>query len=176
MINEYDRTILGSPMPDLYGGISATLRWKRWSLDALVQFVSGNEMFNYLRYQNEKMSTISNQSMATLDRWQYEGQDTDVPRALWQDPVGNSDFSTRWIEDGSYLRLKNLNLSYRIPDKLLFFKNLEVFITASNLITFSDYLGFDPEFSYSFHAMEQGIDYGLMPHVRKFMIGIKAGL
>jgi TonB-linked SusC/RagA family outer membrane protein len=176
IINEYDRSIIGSPMPDLYGGVYTTLRWKRWSLDALVQFVYGNEVFNYLRFQNEKMSTLSNQSIATLDRWQYEGQQTDVPRALWDDPVGNSDFSSRWIEDGSYVRLKNLNLAYRIPDKVLFFRNLEVFITASNLVTFTNYLGFDPEFSYSFHAMEQGIDYGLMPQVRTYMIGIKVGL
>jgi TonB-linked SusC/RagA family outer membrane protein len=176
IINEYDRTFIGSPVPDLYGGLFTTLRWKRWSVSTLVQFVYGSEVFNYLRYQNEKMNNLSNQSAATQNRWQYEGHITDVPRALWGDPIGNSDFSSRWVEDGSYLRLKNLYMGYKIPDDFLFFRNLEVFVTASNLVTFSKYLGYDPEFSYSYHSMEQGIDYGLMPQVRKFMLGIKVGL
>jgi hypothetical protein len=90
--------------------------------------------------------------------------------------VGNASFSTRWIEDGSYLRIKNLTLAYTIPEKFLFLRNAQVFITATNLYTFHRYLGYDPEFSYSYITMEQGIDYGLMPHSRKFMMGIKVGL
>ncbi|HEC44234.1 MAG TPA: SusC/RagA family TonB-linked outer membrane protein [Bacteroides sp.] len=175
-IDQYDRTIIGSPAPDLFGGIYTSFRWKRWSIGALLQFVHGNEVFNYLRSQNEKMSDLSNQSSHTLNRWQYEGHQTDTPRALWGDPVGNTAFSTRWIEDGSYIRLKNLRISYRIESKILFLRNAEVFVSASNLLTISNYLGYDPEFSFSFHNMEQGIDYGMTPHTQKVMLGFKMGL
>ncbi len=175
-IDQYDKTIIGSPSPDLYGGVYTSFRWKRWSLSALLQFVQGNELFNYVRSLNEKMTDLSNQSIHTLNRWQYEGHQTDTPRALWDDPVGNAAFSSRWIEDGSYVRLKNLRISYRVNSKLLIFKNAEIFGSASNLFTISKYLGYDPEFSFSFHNMEQGIDYGMTPHTRKIMVGIKMGL
>ena len=141
-----------------------------------IQIVSGNEVFNYLRYQNEKMTDLSNQSTTVLNRWFYDGQETDVPRPAWNDPMGNASFSTRWIEDGSYLRLKNITLSYRIPRKFLVFRNFEIYLTGTNLFTNHHYLGYDPEFSYSYNTMEQGIDYGLMPHTRKILIGIKVGL
>ena len=148
----------------------------RWSISASLLFVTGNEVFNYLRSQNENMSGLSNQSTRTLDRWQYEGHVTEVPRAAWNDPAGNASFSTRWIEDGSYARLKNLTLSYRVPDKFLVFRNAEFFVTGTNLLTISGYLGYDPEFSFSYENMEQGIDYGLMPRTRKIMLGVKVGL
>lgn len=176
MINDYDKSAIGSFMPDLVGGITNTFTYKNWSLSAFVNFVSGNDVFNYLRFKNESMTDLANQSTYVLNRWQYEGQVTDVPRALWDDPIGNSAFSTRWIEDGSYLRLKNLSLSYKIPHEFLAFKNAEFYISASNLLTLSTYLGYDPEFSYSYHLMDQGIDYGQTPISRQFLVGIKIGL
>jgi TonB-linked SusC/RagA family outer membrane protein len=176
IINEFDWTIIGSPVPDVFGGISNTFRYGRWSLSATLQFVLGQEVFNYLRYQNEKMTNISNQSSNTLNRWTTEGQLTDVPRALYMDPIGNADFSTRWIENGSYLRLKHITLAYTIPEKIWFLRNLEVFATATNLFTWSKYLGYDPEFSFSYYTMEQGIDYGMMPHTRNFILGLSIGL
>ncbi|MCF8359764.1 MAG: SusC/RagA family TonB-linked outer membrane protein [Prolixibacteraceae bacterium] len=176
VINSYDKTIIGSAFPEIIGGLTNTFRYKNWRLSAFVNFVSGNEVFNYVRYKNESMTGFANQSTAVLNRWQYEGQVTDAPRALWGDPVGNSVFSTRWIEDGSYLRLKNVSLSYRIPNEFLAFKNAEFYISASNLITLSKYLGYDPEFAYSYRLNEQGVDYGMPPHARQFLIGIKLGL
>jgi len=133
-------------------------------------------VFNYLRFQNEKMTDLSNQSSSVLSRWTYEGQVTEMPRALYNDPVGNTDFSSRWIEDGSYLRLKHLTLSYTIEKSVWFFRNLEILISASNLFTWSKYKGYDPEFSYSYYSMEMGIDYGMVPQTRKFMVGLKVGL
>jgi len=176
VINNYDKTAIGSPIPDYTFGLSTSIRYKKWSLDIILQGVYGNELFNYLRSVNESMSNVYNQSGAVLNRWQYEGQDTDVPRSLWGDPMNNAAFSSRWIEDGSYIRLKNITLTYRVPDKFLAFKNAEFYVSGNNLLTKTRYLGYDPEFAVSFNTMEQGIDYGLTPNTRTFMLGIKFGL
>lgn len=176
VINQYDKTVIGSSMPDFFGGIQNTFKYKQFTLDVFVQAIAGNEVFNYVRYANESMVGIQNQSTNVLYRWQYEGQQTDVPRALFNDPIGNSMFSTRWIEDGSYLRIKNISLSYFIPKKFLAFRNAKFYVSANNIFTFSEYLGYDPEFSYSRSHLEQGIDYGLTPQPRQFIAGIKLGL
>ncbi len=176
IISQYDKVIIGSPFPDHFGGITSRLSYKRWMFEVLIYGVGGNEVFNYVRYRNESMSGLQNQSISTLNRWQYSGQDTEVPRALYDDPIGNSSFSTRWIKDGSYLRVKNITLSYTVPDQFLAFRNAQFYITASNLFTFSNYLGYDPEFSISRSSMGQGIDYGLTPQARQFIVGIKVGL
>lgn len=176
IINQYDKVVIGSPVPDHFGGITSRLGYKRWMFEVFIYGVGGNEVFNYIRYRNESMSGLQNQSISVLNRWQYSGQDTDVPRALYDDPIGNSAFSTRWIEDGSYLRIKNISLSYTIPDQFLAFRNAQFYVTASNLFTFSNYLGYDPEFSISRANVGQGIDYGLTPQARQFIVGIKLGL
>jgi hypothetical protein len=121
------------------------------------------------------MTGLENQSSHVLDRWQYQGQETDVPRALWNDPMGNSAFSTRWIEDGSFLRIQNITLNYKIPNEFLTFRNAEFYVSANNPFVFSKYLGYDPEFAYSYSHYHQGIDYGLMPQKRQFIAGIKVG-
>jgi TonB-linked SusC/RagA family outer membrane protein len=176
IINDFDKAPLGSPFPEMYGGLGTRIQYGRWSLDANVYFSKGNKVFNYLRYKNERMTGLANQSTNTLNRWYYDGQVTDVPRALWNDPIGNSSFSTRWIEDGSFIRLQNITLSYTIPQQVLFFRNLKIYVTGSNLFTMTDYLGYSPEFSFSFHQLQQGIDYGLMPASRSFIFGVKMGL
>ncbi len=176
VIDEYDKTIIGSPDPDFYGGISTSLYYGNLSLSVSLYYVSGQEVFNYVRYMNERMVDLSNQSTSVLSRWQYEGQQTNVPRAVWDDPKGNSAFSTRWIEDASFLRLKNITLSYRIPKPFLFMKNAEFYVSANNLLTRTNYLGYDPEFAYSHSQIYQGVDYGLTPQSRQFIAGIKIGL
>ena len=176
IIDNYDKTILGSPNPDLVGTFNLRIAYKGWSLKAVSQFVLGQEIYNYIRYQNEKMTDLHNQSAKVLQRWTHEGQITDVPRAEWNDPMGNSSFSSRWIEDGSYLRLKELTLSYHTSKKISILRDLEVYATVSNLLTWTNYLGYDPEMSYSYSPYLQGIDYGLMPQSRTFMLGINIGL
>lgn len=176
VINYYDKTVIGSVDPDYFGALINSLKYKRWYLNIMIQFVYGNEIFNYLRYQNERMTDLSNQSTKTLKRWQREGDITDVPRALWNDPMGNSSFSSRWIEDGSVLRVKTITLGYSIPTQFLIFRNADFFVTATNLFSIDKYLGYDPEFSYSYSNMEQGLDYGLMPQHRNILIGVKLGL
>ncbi|MDX1359330.1 MAG: hypothetical protein R3232_10910, partial [Clostridia bacterium] len=175
IIDENDKTIIGSTQPDLFGGIANAFTYGRFRLSAHIQFSSGNEVFNYMRYRNESMSSIINQSTTVLNRWQQEGQETMIPKAYWNDPLGNSAFSTRWIEDGSYIRLKNVTLSYRIPDKFLAFRNAEFYVSANNILTLSNYLGYDPEFAYSYSPVFQGVDYGQTPQVRQFMVGVKLG-
>jgi len=176
VINQYDKTAIGSSMPTFYAGFQNTFTYKKWTLNTTINVVSGNKIFNYVRYQNEMMSGLQNQSASVLNRWQFEGQQTNVPRALMNDPVGNSAFSTRWIEDGSYLRVQNVSLSYTIANKFLSFRNAEIYVSANNVLTVSKYLGYDPEFSYSYSHSEQGIDYGQTPQARQFIIGIKLGL
>ena len=176
VINDYDKTVIGSSMPDMFGGLTTTFTYKKWKLSTNIYFVKGNKIFNYLRYKNEQMYGLANQSARILNRWQYEGQQTDIPRAVWKDPVGNSDFSSRWIENGSYLRINNIILSYTIPHQLLIIKNIEIYVSANNLFVFSNYLGYDPEFDYSYSNITQGIDYGQMPQARQFIAGIKLGL
>ena len=174
IINDYDKTIIGSPNPDYFGGLLNSFSYNRWTLSGFVQFVSGIDVFNYVRYHNERMTGLENQSTSTLNRWQYEGQQTNVPRALWNDPIGNSAFSSRWIEDGSYVRLKNITLNYRVPSQFLAFRSAEFYISANNIFVFSDYLGYDPEFAHSYSS--HGIDYGQAPTPRQFIAGIKFGL
>lgn len=176
IINDYDKTVLGASMPEQYGGLNNTFTYKRWGLSTFLQFVRGNEVFNYIRYRNESMSGLQNQSTSVLNRWQYDGHQTTIPRALWQDPIGNSAFSSRWIEDGSYIRVKNIALTYTIPGEFLTFRNAQFYLSANNVFTVSKYLGYDPEFAYSNTHMEQGIDYGLTPQPRQFIVGVKLGL
>jgi len=176
IIDDFDKTAIGSSLPEITGGVLSIFYYKRWSLSTFIQFVSGNDIFNYVRYKNESMTGLENQSQSVLNRWQYEGHETDIPRAIEDDPIGNSSFSTRWIEDGSYLRVKSVSLSYRIPDNFAIFNNAEFYISANNIITLTKYLGYDPEFAFSHRQVYQGIDYGMTPQCRQFMAGIRIGL
>jgi hypothetical protein len=117
-----------------------------------------------------------NQSTAILNRWQIEGQVTDVPRISFQDPMGNSRFSDRWIEDGSYLKLKSVTLSYDLPINSTFLQGLSFWIQGNNLFTLTKYLGTDPECSMSSSVLGQGIDTGMLPMSRSFVAGIKINL
>ena len=176
VIDKNDKQVLGSFEPDFYGGLFLNTRYKNLSLNLFFQGVYGNEVFSYLRQQNESMTGLENQSVKTLQRWQYEGQQTSVPKATWGDPMGNAVFSDRWIEDGSYLRLKNLTLAYDVKKQVLGLSAIKVFVTATNLFTLTKYLGYDPEFSYSQDMMIQGVDYANMPVSKQFMLGVKIGL
>ena len=111
-IDEKDRTVIGDPNPDLYGNIHTTLSWKNLTLSAVFNYSLGNDIFNYQRSLLEGGTYFLNQTTAMKNRWTTEGQKTDYPRVEYKDPMGNARFSDRWIEDGSYLRLSNITLSY----------------------------------------------------------------
>jgi TonB-linked SusC/RagA family outer membrane protein len=176
IIDETDKTVIGDPHPDYVAGIYNRFSFRGLSLGLMVQYTAGNDVFNYMRSQLESMSNYDNQSTAVYSRWNMEGQQTDLPRATFGDPMGNNRFSSRWIEDGSYFRLNSVTLSYDFQRPLAFINSLNIYITGTNLITHTGYLGYDPEFSYQNGLLGQGIDYGKIPQPRSLVIGIKVGL
>ncbi|HPR30761.1 MAG TPA: SusC/RagA family TonB-linked outer membrane protein [Prolixibacteraceae bacterium] len=176
IIDEEDKTIIGDPTPDFTGEIFTRLKFAGFTLDASLGFSYGGEVYNYLRYSLENMSTTGNQTLATRNRWKYEGQETRMPRAVYGDPAGNSRFSDRWIEDGSYARLKNVTLSYRLPIGTKLVRYAEIYASGINLVTLTRYLGPDPEFSLNGFALAQGIDAGMIPQNKMVLLGIRIGL
>lgn len=175
-INKADMQVIGDPNPDIYGNIFTSLSYKRIRLDVNFNYSLGNDAYNYLRSQLESGNRFMNQSVAMVNRWSYEGQVTDMPTVMWEDPMGNARFSDRWIEDASYLRLKSITLSYELPLNSTFIHGLTFWGQANNVFTVSKYLGADPDFSMSNSVLEQGIDRGLLANSRSFMLGIKINL
>jgi TonB-linked SusC/RagA family outer membrane protein len=176
VIDEKDMVQIGDPNPDAYGNIFTSASWKRLTLDVVFNYSIGNDIYNYNRSVLEGGSRFFNQSTALLNRWTTEGQVTDIPRITYGDPMGNSRFSDRWIEDGSYLRLKSVTLSYTQPVNWLFLQGFTVWAQANNLFTITKYLGNDPEVSLSGSVLSQGIDRGLLSQGRSFVLGIKLNL
>lgn len=175
-INKADMQVIGDPNPDIYGNIFTSLSYKRIRLDVNFNYSLGNDAYNYLRSQLESGNRFMNQSVAMVNRWSYEGQVTDMPTVMWEDPMGNARFSDRWIEDASYLRLKSITLSYELPLNSTFIHGLTFWGQVNNVFTVSKYLGADPDFSMSNSVLEQGIDRGLLANSRNFMLGIKINL
>jgi len=177
VIDSKDLTVIGNPNPDFTGAISSTLAYKRISLNALFTFSKGNQIYNYTRQTLESESNFNNQTLDVLNRWRVNGQVTDVPKATYGDPIGNSRFSDRWIEDGSYLRLRTLSVMYNVPIKVKSgLKSIKVYATANNLFILTKYLGYDPEFSATDSVLTQGIDTGLEPQFMSVQLGIRIGL
>ena len=176
MITEADRTFIGDPNPDIYGNIFTSVTWKRLKLDVRFNYSLGNDVYNYMRSQLEGGSRFMNQTTALNRRWQAEGQQTDIPRITFQDPMGNSRFSDRWIEDGSYLRLKTATLSYDLPVNSEYIQGFQFWVQGNNLLTFTKYLGSDPEFSMTSNVIGQGIDLGSLGQCRSIVAGVKINL
>ena len=174
IITPQDRTIIGNAIPDYTFGLTNTFSYKRVSLDVLFTGTQGNDIFNASRIDLEGMIDSKNQSAAVLNRWQQEGDITNIPRA--NDPTSTY-VSDRWIEDGSYVRLKSVTIAYNFKSKFLGLDSLKFYATGQNLVTWTKYSGFDPEVnsSSSNSGTAQGIDYGTYPQVRTFIFGLKAG-
>jgi hypothetical protein len=124
----------------------------------------------------ESGSNFYNQTTAMRDRWVYDGQITSIPKATFGDPMGNSRFSDRWIEDGSYLRLKTIKLSYNVPVSYSWLQGITLWCSAENVCTFTKYEGNDPESSVNNNIYYQGVDAGLLPQSRSFHFGLKVNL
>ena len=172
-----DRVIIGDPNPDIYGTFHLRFHLgKSWTLATNFTYSVGNDIYNYQRSVLEGGSQFVNQTTAVMRRWTYEGQQTDIPRSVYNDPMGNSRFSDRWIEDGSYLKMKNVTLSYKMPIQNEYIQGVTLWAAANNLFTLTKYLGTDPEVSCGNSVLMQGIDAGFLSSGRSFHIGVKINL
>lgn len=169
VINDADRTYLGNPSPDLIFSMNNKFTWRGFDLSIFLQGVKGNEILNANRIWSEGMAVAVNQTTATLDRWQQEGDMTDMPRAVFNDPNKNTRASDRWIEDGSYLRIKNIVFGYNLPERWIERAGMQqarVYFSGANIYTFTNYDGVDPEVG------ANGIDNGLYPVTRTLSLGV----
>lgn len=176
VIDDKDRFVIGDPNPDVYGNIFTTLTWKNLTLNAVFNYSLGNDIFNYQRSLLEGGTYFLNQTTATANRWVAEGQITDIPRVRYKDPMGNSRFSDRWIEDGSYLKLASVTLSYYLPVQSEYLQGITIWGNASNLFTITRYLGGDPDCGMTGGVLTHGIDRGLHSAGRTFSLGVNINL
>lgn len=169
-----DKTYIGDPNPDFTFGMTNNLSYKGFGLNILLTGSVGNDIYNASRIETEGMYSSRNQSTEVLNRWREPGDVTSMPRALLG--TQNVKASSRWVEDGSYLRVKNVTLSYDFERTLLkkiYLNKLQVYASAQNLLTLTKYKGFDPEVNqYGNSATVQGIDWGTYPQVRTFVFGL----
>jgi len=172
-----DKTVIGNANPDFSYGFTNSLNYKGFGLNIFFQGVSGNDIFNATRIETEAMTDFKSQSSAVVNRWQQPGDVTSIPKATLGDKY-NSDLSSRFIEDGSYLRLKTLTFSYDFNQSFIeksFLSRLKLYFTAENLTTFTDYSGYDPEVNaFGSSNLVQGVDYGTYPQTQNFIFGINA--
>lgn len=170
-ISSSDRTYIGDPNPDFTFGMTNTFSYKGFNLSIFIQGSYGNDIFNASRMETEGMYDGKNQTTEVLRRWRIPGQITDMPKAGW-----NMRNSTYFIEDGSYLRVKDISLSYDFSGKWLKklgITRLQPYFTASNLLTFTHYSGMDPEVNqWGNSGAVQGIDWGTYPHCKSYVFGL----
>lgn len=172
-IGPEDRTVIGCAQPKFIYGFTNEFSWKGLNLSIFFQGSHGNQIFNASRIDTESMIDFKNQSTAVLRRWMRPGMRTDIPRSGNVDNIHNS---SRFVEDGSYLRLKNLTLSYTLPRSITEFAGIQkaqVYVTGQNLLTFTKYTGYDPEVNaYGTSAVALGVDYGTYPQSKTCIVGI----
>lgn len=176
VIDETDRVVIGDPNPDFFGNINTRLKYQQFELSAIFIYSLGGDVYNYSRSLLESMSMPYNQLRTVLNRWRMEGDVTTIPQASPGDRMGNARFSDRWIEDGSYMRLKNITLSYNLDLKIPMIENCLIYVTGENLLTFTRYKGLDPEFAAGANPLLLGIDPSVVPHSPTISAGIKLGL
>jgi hypothetical protein len=173
VINDGDRTYIGNPNPKFIYAMNNTFGFRNFDLGIFLQGVYGNKIFNANNIYQEGMSVAENQTARTLGRWTGEGSSNYMPRAIYGDPNQNNRVSSRYIEDGSYLRIKNITLGYTFPRRLtqpLKLSSLRLYASCQNAFTFTHYSGFDPEVGVN------GVDYSVYPVTRTFSIGLNLNL
>lgn len=173
-----DRTKVGNPNPDFIGGFTNTFAYKGFDLSVFLQFSYGNDVFNGSRLYLESLQGGDNQTTAVTRRWRSPGDITDIPRAT-SDPVKASEnkrVSSRFVEDGSYLRIKNVTLGYNFNSAFtnkIKLTTLRVYVSAQNLFTFTNYSGLDPEVNYSGNSTQVvGTDFFTFPQARAITFGV----
>jgi TonB-linked SusC/RagA family outer membrane protein len=174
IINEDDQKIIGNAQPKFFGGINNTFSYKDFELSVLFQYVYGNDLYNLNVVTLENLTGLQNQRTTVLDRWTPDNTNTIIPRATNTKPT-NMPFD-RYVEDGSYIRMKNIQLAYNIPQFViseLGIKNLRIYANAQNLFIITDYSGLDPEVSrFGSDNIRQGFDSGSYPNSKVLTLGL----
>ncbi len=183
VIDNNDRVFLGSFIPKFTYALNLGANYKNFGLTVFFQGVQGNKIYNALRATTEGMVRFFNAGTQVLNAWTPANTKTNVPRAISSDPNQNARPSNRFLEDGSYLRMKNVVLSYTIPDKSLrsiskgVLSNFTLYVSAQNILTFTKYTGYDPEVGNrapGSSSLTNGIDYAVYPQPKAYQIGINA--
>ena len=167
-----DREILGDANPKFFGGLTNTFAYKGFELNVFLQYSYGNKILNYNAMELENPTGGQNAYADMVNRWTPENPSNIYPKATTNRAILASD---RFIEDGSYLKLKTLSLSYSFPKiNMKHIQGLRLYVTGQNLLTWTKYRGYDPEVSYrGASTLEAGEDFGGYPQSRTFMFGVK---
>lgn len=176
VINDADRDYIGSPNPDLIYGLNLEAAYKGFDLSLFFQGTQGNDIFNFMIYYTMSTSDVWNKDSRILNAWDGEGSSNDVPIINYKDKNQNLRFSDRYIEDGSYLRLKTIQLGYSLPQSILSkigLSKFRLYVGGQNLLTFTKYPGMDPEIGkvVGYGSLVNGIDIGTYPNARVMLIG-----
>ncbi|WP_161964239.1 SusC/RagA family TonB-linked outer membrane protein [Chitinophaga flava] len=180
-ITAADRVILGNALPDYTGGLTNTFGYKGIDLSFFIYWSYGNKVYNQTRSMLERMSSYNNGDARTLNRWTPTNTVTDVPKAIFNDPVvpnslTNGEVSQRFVEDGSFIRMKNITIGYTFSTALLKrirISNARVYVSGQNLFLITHYSGYDPESqNQSVKNSQLGIDWAVQPQPRTFMVGL----
>lgn len=173
-------TIVGNPNPDFFGGWNNKFTYKGFDLDILLQFVKGGDIYNMAGlFQSVNGDYFDNQTIDQMGYWRKPGDITMIPQPRLYDGNG-TDKSSRWVQDGSYARLKSVSLSYNLPKSLLTrikIDNLKLFVAGQNLMTWTKYKGYDPEVSTQYvPVLDQGHDFYTPPLAKTLVVGLNIGL
>lgn len=177
-VDANDRTIIGNPHPDFSYGVNVELHYKQFGLELFGQGVKGNQIFNYVRYWTDFPTFAGNRTERMLnDSWRPGKTDAKLPELRSNDVI-SSNPSTYYLEDGSYLRIKNIQLSYELPETLLKrfgITKFKVYVQGQNLFTFTKYTGLDPEINLRNYDpnndRHMGVDEGAYPVAKVYLIG-----
>jgi len=178
-VDATDRVYLGSILPNYMYGLNFGANYKGWDFSLFLQGQEGNKIYNGTKVLGQGMLRLFNSTTDVMRAWTPSNTNTDVPRAVSGDPNNNARTSNRFVEDGSYMRIKNLTIGYSLPEAALrsmSITKLRVYFAAQNLLTVTKYTGYDPEIGWRNNTqLTAGIDYGQFPQARTFMFGVQLG-
>ena len=179
-LNNNDKDIIGNPNPNFIFGFNNTLTYKGFELNVFFQGQQGNDLYSWTIQELDRLGGNGNATIEALNRWTPTNTNTDVPKAT----VGRSYTpSTRFLYDGSYIRMKNLSLGYNLPSSLIGrigIRSLLIYVSGQNILTLTDYPGFDPEVNYQSTNTDDSnrnlsVDYGSYPNAKTYTMGFKIG-
>jgi len=177
VLNANDREIIGNPHPDFTWGFNNDFKWRNFDINIFFHGIQGNDILSYTLMELDLLSGVNNATTEALNRWTPDNTDTDVPRAA----LGRTRrVSTRFIYDGSFVRLKNVALGYNLPVNMasrIGVSRARIYVSAQNLLTFTSYRGYDPEVNYNTGGSTAGnrnlgLDYGSYPNAKSYTVGL----